>query len=247
MDIMMPPSMANKQPEEGLLEMQRYLFRLGEQLNYALGTLQTDLRAQENTLTGTVKTTTQIQESTQPETLFVKLKTLIIKSADIVDAYYELIRLRLEGRYTAQSDFGTFLQETGLQIEGSSSEITQKYYNVQQLISEELTSVRDVIAYIRTGKVAEDTEGNPLYGIELGQQTVTDGTQRFKAFTRLVANRLSFYDENDNEVAWISDRTMHVTSAFIDEMDAQKMIRTPELHMGEYTLRAGSDGHLTLM
>jgi hypothetical protein len=59
------------------------------------------------------------------ETTFNSLKALIIKSADIVNAYYEEINTRLSGVYVAESDFGTYVEETDLKISRSSKDITQ--------------------------------------------------------------------------------------------------------------------------
>ena len=75
---------------------------------------------------------------------------------------------RLEGKYVAQSQFGTFRQETSQQLTANSRGLTQQFENVQQLTSAvaELDSgLRAVSATIRTGELADG-----VYGVEIGQQ-----------------------------------------------------------------------------
>ena len=56
-----------------------------------------------------------------------------------------------------------------------------------------------------------DDSGVPVYGLEIGQRTEKDGEEIFNKFARFTAEKLSFYDQNDNEVAYISDRKLYIT------------------------------------
>jgi hypothetical protein len=40
-----------------------------------------------------------------------------------------------------------------------------------------------------------------------------DGVEIFRKYARFVSNRLSFFDQNDAEVAYISDYKLYITSA----------------------------------
>ena len=60
-------------------------------------------------------------------------------------------------------------------------------------------------------EVYYDDEGIPVYGMEVGQRTEIDGEEVFDKFARFTSDRLSFYDQNDNEVAYISDRKLYIT------------------------------------
>ena len=92
-------------------------------------------------------------------------------------------------------------------------------------------SVIDVLANIRTGILYYDDSGAAVYGLEIGQRNTIDGEEVFRKYARFVSNRLSFFDENDNEVAYISDYKLYITSAQV----------TGELTVGRYRLDT-SDG-----
>ena len=54
-----------------------------------------------------------------------------------------------------------------------------------------------------------------MYGVEVGQTNNVNGEDVFKKFARFTADRLSFYDQNNNEVAYISDYKLYITSVEI--------------------------------
>ena len=162
--------------------------------------------------------------------------------------YYEEINRRLSGEYVAQSDFGNYRQETQQEIRENSEGITRAFSNLQ-VISDALSLVEEAVtqvnAWIKTGKLGEDENGTPIYGVEIGQQTEEDGTVVFQKFARLMANRLSFFDQNGVEVSYIGDETMHITRADIQILTAA-FASVQKIQLGDYLLYAGSDGHLTL-
>ena len=82
-----------------LTQMQSYMYQLVEQLNWALNLGSGDDEAVE-----AVKTPAQIEE--EERQTFNSIKSLIIKSADIVEAYTEKMEQVFDGRYVAESDFG---------------------------------------------------------------------------------------------------------------------------------------------
>jgi hypothetical protein len=61
----------------------------------------------------------------------------------------------------------------------------------------------------------ETEEGVPVYGLEIGQTNSVDGATVFDKFARFAADRLSFFDSNDVEVAYISDYKLYITNAEI--------------------------------
>lgn len=199
-----------------LIQIQSYLYQTVQQLNYALGTIE-DGTSGKVLYTG--KGTGGGRESggVSPEdaaVTFNSLKGLIIKSADIVNSYYEVINTRLEGLYVAQSDFGTYTEETAQDIEANSTGIKQLFTNVQEIITDvenvEHTLI-EVNAHIKTGILYYDDDGVPVYGLEVGQRTEIDGEEVFNKYARFTSNKLSFYDQNDNEVAYFSDRKLYIT------------------------------------
>ena len=196
MDLRLPnitaPDTAGK-----LNQLQRYLYALVEQLNWELGTASAPATPQ-----------TIAAPTPAPAETFSSIKSLIIKSADIVQAYSDKITQTLEGKYVAQSEFGTFSEETAQVLEQTSKEVEQLFSNLQRIES----TLIGVNAYLRSGLLYYDAGGVPVYGLEVGQQTQVDGQTVFNKYARFTAGKLSFYDANDNEVAYISDYKLHITN-----------------------------------
>ena len=179
---------------------------------------------------------------------FAPIKALILKSAQLTEHFQEAVEERLTGLYVAQSQFGTYRQETEQRITANSQSIQQKFTDLQRLEStvEQLQSqVIQVSATIRTGLLAEEADGSSIYGVEIGQQEWEDGVIRFRKYARLTAEKLSFYDSNDVEVAYISDRRMYVTAATVAQLTAGG-IAAQHLALGDYLWEQGADGHLSL-
>ena len=189
-------------------QMQSYLHQLVEQLNWGLNAIDKqaspDSSASSNAIIGGASKTEK-----SPEATFSEIKSLIIKSADIVNAYSEEISKRLEGSYVAISDFGTYMQETSLDIEGNPTSITAIFNNLQTLQSE-MEKVIDTQAYIKTGLLEETESGETIYGVEVGQTT-----NGFTQFARFTSGRPSFYDNNGTEVAYISNYRLYITDATV--------------------------------
>lgn len=234
--------------QEQLRQIQSYLFRLSQELELALGTVDKQLLTLRDTAAQTERTVQAVSESQNPKAQFSSLKALIIKSADIVNAYSEEISRKLSGEYVAQSDYGTFRQETRQEIRENSQEITRAFSNMQVIedtLAELNGAVTQVNAWIKTGKLGEDQDSVPIYGVEIGQQTEKDGIVAFQKFARLLANRLSFFDQNGIEVSFIGDETMHITRAEVSVLAAGDA-SAGKLQMGEYLWFTDGDGHLTL-
>ena len=192
--------------------MRSYLHQLVEQLNYAMKTVESgssSAASYQNKATPAAA-----GEDAKAQSTFNSIKSLIIKSADIVNAYYETINARLKGIYVAESDFGTYIEETEAKIDGNSEAITQHYNDIQQILSDIEgfeNSLIKVNAHIKTGRLYYDESGAPVYGLEIGQRTEMDGVETFDKYARFTSNKLSFYDSNDNEVAYISDKKLYIT------------------------------------
>ncbi len=189
-----------------LQQVQSYLYRLVEQLNMVID------REQGVVTAAPVKAATPAQQKEAATVAFNQVKALIIKSADIVNAYYETINKRLEGQYVAQSDFGTYREQTALQIQANSQAVQQLYTDLRAVIDQvgEVESSIVTNAYINSGQLYEDENGIPVYGLEIGQRTQVDGAEVFNKYARFTANKLSFYDANGYETAWISDRMLYI-------------------------------------
>ena len=282
MNIPLPQQLSGSDREQ-LQGMKTYLYQLAQELQFALGTVEKQITSVQDTAANAQREVRSVSESQTPKAQFSGLKALIIKSADIVEAYYEEINRRLSGQYLAISDFGTYRQETEQVITENSQGITRVFSDVQtistslgqaqadiqamdaslgqaqsdiQAIDASLEQAQDLIAevreavirvnaWIKTGKLGEDENSVPIYGVEIGQQTEADGLVVFQKFARLMANRLSFFDQNGVEVSFIGDETMHITKAEISSLAAGDA-SLQQLRMGDYLWFTGADGHLTL-
>lgn len=201
---------------ERLMQIQSYLYQMAQQLQWAFSTIQTgNGNVSQQALQQAAKAAAK---EADPAATFAGLKNLIIKSADIVNAYYQEISNRLEGVFVAQSDFGTYTEQTSQEIQENSTNINQLFTNTRILsdtVEEIYNSTLAANAYIKTGLLAEKEDGTPIYGLEVGQTNSVDGELLFDKFARFTADRLSFFDRNDIEVAYISDYHLHITNASI--------------------------------
>jgi hypothetical protein len=226
------PKITASNPNEQMRQMQSYIYQLAEQLNWALGTL-------ESSSGGNVSPAIKMENGSEvsqkdAENTFNSIKALIIKSADIVNAFYEEMNDKFSGSYVAQSDFGTFTELTEQAINTNSTAITNIFKSMQEIITdiEGLEhKLIEVNAHIRSGLLYHDDEGVPIYGLEIGQVNTIDEVEVFNKYARFTSDRLSFYDKNDTEVAYISDYKLYITNAQI----------TGTLTLGRYELDT-SDG-----
>lgn len=234
------PELGGGTEAEQLRRMQSYLYALASQLQYAFDGVSREQSA--------VRTQLQAGEKQEKNGNFGAIKSLIIRSAEITEHFSQEIEKRLEGSFVAQSQFGTFRQETEQRMMATDSELRQEFLNLQQITSE-LAEVRDslleVSASIRTGLLYYADSGAPVYGVEIGQQERENDVVRFHKFARLTSDKLSFYDSNDVEVAYISDRTLYVTDANVRDITAQTA-GVNRLRIGDYFWTQGADGHLSL-
>ena len=238
------PELSGGTEAEQLHRIQNYLYSLAQQLQFAFDAVSREQTAGGSSQGGA----SAAAEPEQRPVNFAAIKALIIKSAEITEHFQQEVEKRLVGRYLAQSQFGTYRQETEQRITANSQSIQQKFTQLQQLEStvEQLQSkVIQVSATIRTGLLAEEADGSSIYGVEIGQQEWEDGVLRFRKYARLTAEKLSFYDSNDVEVAYISDRRMYVTAATVAQLTAGS-IAAQHLALGDYLWEQGTDGHLSL-
>lgn len=202
-----------------LAQVQSYMYQLVEQLNWAMNNIEA---AGGN---GTVVPTVRLQQGgsiseKDAADTFNAIKSLIIKSADIVMAYEKTIMTHFEGKYFAESDFGTFIEETTRKIEENSKGVNEVYTNVQR-IETDLDVLEDNVritnSYIKRGLLGYDGNGNAVYGLEVGE-TAEDGT--FLKCARFTADRLSFFDAYGSEVAYIGAGCLYVVgkSVFLGEI-----------------------------
>ena len=156
------PNITGVTDKEQLIQIKSYLYQLSQELQYAFDTV--------NTSAGATKNSTDVEnqpypgfsssvlKSTEAQVTFASLKSLIIKSADIVNAYYDVINKKLEGIYVAESKFGKYAEQTSQAIEANSTAITQTFESTQVIIGEtkeeiygELNTIGEDLSYAQQG------------------------------------------------------------------------------------------------
>lgn len=203
------PDITGRTPSEQILQLKDYLYQL-------VGYLQNEQQAAQIVAGRTQPTGVDLngaEAAVTPES-WNATKALILKSAQIVEAFSEKISAQLKGEYVATSDFGTYTEQTSAKLEATDKAVEQLYTDLQMLDTE-TQQLRNTTAYIRSGQLDTDSAGHPVYGIEVGQQNITDGQETFHAFARFTAGKLSFYDNNRVEVAYVSNYKMYITNVEI--------------------------------
>ena len=209
------PNITATTAEGQLQQVKSYLYQMVEQLNWAMKNVASGGTGTETAMTVTGGAADQEKAATSN---FNNIKALIIKSADIVNAYYEVISRRLEGRYMAESDFGTYLETTTQAITENSTQIERLYTNLQEIVSQMDgvgNTLVNVNAHIQSGLLYYDDDGIPVYGVEVGQKTEVNGEEVFNRYARFTSGKLSFYDQNNIEVAYISNYKLYINHAEI--------------------------------
>lgn len=238
------PNITGKDTEAQLLQVRSYLHQLVDQLNWALKNVESGSSGSDVYM-GNAYASAPGETDAKGKATFNSVKALIMKSADIVNAYYEQINARLTGVYVAQSDFGTYVEQTEQQIEANSSYINQMYDSMQQILDDIAgleNSLIEVNAHIKSGLLDYADDGSPVFGLEIGQKTEIDGEEVFNQFARFTAEKLSFYDSNGIEVAYISDKKLYIThievtgsftqGGFVDTVLADRSVVTRWVERG---------------
>lgn len=323
------PQITGATEKEQLAQIKSYLYQFAEQLQWGLQNVNTSNNSvfvQEIAKSLYPSNGSVSIGPNQAEATFAAIKSLIIKSADIVEAYYDEISRKLEGVYVAQSDYGDFAEMTSQTILETSTNTTQSFERVQVLITQQgetlhgeinyaenhlkgsLNSVEaeakasiatvesntkkyadgiseslsssvdaannrldeverkaedttadlkgtiqtvsnsvsttdqllkdakkqlqgtiddvkvnlldriaqiDTSAYIRTGELYQTPDGVPVAGMEIGQSVKVNGGEEYNKFARFTSEKLSFYDQNGTEAAYISDKKLYIKQAQI--------------------------------
>lgn len=189
------PNITAGTPAEQIGQLKSFLFQLVEQLN--LGEIRTEVVRTGNAAAASASSGSAGLQNA-PAGTFEQIKSMIIKSADIVKAIEDTMTENFNGKYFAESDFGTYLDNTRLTINTTSERVTETYDKVQEIdgtVAGIEKEVQTINAWIRRG-LLDDGE----YGIEIGRM-LDGGT--FRRYARFTSEKLSFHDKNENVVAYI--------------------------------------------
>lgn len=228
------PPILGGSTEDKLVQLYRHLFDMSNKLNEALMSVSIEQMAPESRQI--IQKAAETQETAK--TNYTQLKSMIIKSAEIVRTEMESIRVALNSQYTAISEqFGTYQQTINTQIEATAAGILQDYHIEERIqgIEQNTAEFEERInAYIYSGIL----DANNTVGIAIGYNvTNPDGTlnQNNKMAT-FTADRLTFY-VNGAEAAYFSNQVFHIAQGEV----------TQSMRMGNYVWQIMSNGAMGLM
>ncbi len=219
-----PPRRFSGDPKVQLQEVYTFLYQLTQQLNVAMQSMESgENLADENGK----RLSRQAAQQAQKTEDFKQIKAFIIKSADIVNAYYQEINKKLQGLYVAQTDFAVYQQETNNTITANSEGFTQRLDSMQQILTDQGNTLDQLSqisasAWIKQGLLEYDENERPVYGVEVGQVTEENGVEVFNRFARFTAGGIFFYLPGLTEpVAKMTGQTLEISSAkILDSMYA---------------------------
>ena len=233
-----PPMLQGKE-EDQLRQLQRYLSAMSDKLNMALMSITIEQMAPET------RTIITKQEDTAAKN-YTSLKTMIVKTAEVVRHEMDEITARLEDNYTALSDqFGSYERDLVSTITATANGILQDYQyeeRIQGLESEAGdTEVfkRRLDQYIFSGLVDEQ---NGRYGIAIGENVTSydehgnpylNENRKTATFTM---DELAFW-HGEIKMAWFTDNVMHIAHGEV----------TDSMKMGNHTWKILSNGAMGLI
>lgn len=216
---MMPPSPRGSVQEQ-LVRQYSYLFQMAQQLNVALGQLESGGTSAPSGGTAA--------PAAEREQQYQTLKSMIVKTADTVQRRMDQLSAKLTGEYVAASEFGTYVERLNAYLEANPEALTQYYSFFADLqASTETVSAAfeqyrlETEGYIRTGIVCYDG-AVPQYGVAVGQnlicrevdgETVVEQNDFRATFT---ASKLSFW-QDASEVAYVSNNRLYITNITVLE------------------------------
>ena len=210
--------------EQQLAEIRSYIYRNNEQMNATLSNLTVD-KIWEQTASAISASGGDNEEKADIISKYQKIRDLIIKTADVIIQTDEQWQMAMNGSYLAKSQFGEYLLNTSVEIDGKSTGFTQLYTYSSELGSDYGNYKSYQQNFIKEG-LLDDTGDTPIYGIDVGllssEFTVTkeDGTTETVSVDsnkglRITPVKLSLYD-GKNEVAYIEENEIYFPKANIN-------------------------------
>lgn len=105
--------------------------------------------------------------------------------------------------------------ESGDFYEKFKSEVTQTTKDITARFEDVESDIRETKAHIKSGLLYHNDDGTPMYGIEIGQRTETNGVETFDKYAQFTSEKLAFFDQSGNEVTQVGDKKMSITNVEI--------------------------------
>ena len=231
-----PPLLTGSEKEQ-LKTLWRYLSIMSEKLNNAANSIsieQMEPATQQQIISAGKTAITEQAQS---------LKSMIVKTAEIVRHEMQEISAHLEDNYDAlSSQFGEYERNLTNNITATAEGILQEYQ-----YSEKITALEDgtesfqrkLNQYIFTGLVDEI---NGKYGIAIGENVTAydeDGNPYLNTNRKTATftmDRLSFW-QGETELAYFSDSVFHIAQGEVSDY----------MKMGNHTWKILADGSMGLI
>ena len=249
--IPQPPSLKGDERAQ-LEQMYRYLYKMSEQLNSALAVTDREYQIVVQTKSGAAPGS-ESPITPQLDAQYRELRSLIIKTADIVNQQMDKTIKQLNGKFEAiSSEWGTFEQNIERKIVETaeatidSFDYSEKIHGIEKTVLDGVTSYAiESLGYIKRGIIGFDDENFPIYGIavgtELKEKTVEkdgktyqqiDTTKRIATYT---SDAITFW-RNDVAIARFSGDELYVTRAEI----------TQQIRLGDWFFSVAESGGLNI-
>ena len=228
------PPILNGTADDKVIQLYRHLFDLSNKLNEAL--MAVSIEQMEPETRSTIQRAAEAQEKASTD--YTSLKSIIVKSAEIVRREMDEIRIQLESQYTAISEqFGEYQQTIESQIAATAEGVMQQYNieeRIQTVEQDAAQFINSISAYIYSGIL----DSNNTVGIAIGYNvTNPDGTlNQANKMATFTADRLSFWI-NQTEAAYFSNRVFHIAQGEV----------TDSMRMGSYIWKVMANGSMGLM
>ena len=229
------PPLLNGGTENRLQQMYSYLGTISSQLN----SMVMDIEIKRLKTEETVKTVVREKEQNPAESDFIKAKSLIIKTAELVRTEMEEIRTTLTGSVDALSEqFGEYQETITQEITATAMGILQSF-NIEERISEveeEMSNfVRNQTSYIYAGILDDVTHKT---GIAIGENVTNENGELVaeNQVVQITSDRIVFY-QNGTEVAYFSNNNFYIAKGVV----------TDSMQMGNFMWKVFSNGSLGLM
>lgn len=217
-----------------LAQIRSYLYQLSADLQYALSHLGAENFASDSTARQVLSGGMSEEQEKTLERGLGNLKSLIIKTADAVQAEMQVLETSLESKYVAVSDFGDYQEDIAARLTATAASIEQaiSYYAA---LSDALGGVSDefnaytveVAGYIRQGIIGYE-DAVPVIGIAIGRDLTVTGAQETvdgKTYDVIdtssnmsiwTPERLAFYI-NGAEAAYFSNGALYVGTVIVQQ------------------------------
>ena len=229
------PPILNGGTDNRLNQLYSYLGRISNQLNSMVVSIEIRQQKAEEQVQEAVKVNDQKKEDSD----FIRAKSLIIKTAQLVRTEMEEIRTTLTGSVEALSDqFGEYQETITQEIIATATGLLQSF-NIEERISDveqEMSNfVRSQTSYIYAG-ILDAATGKT--GIAIGEGVTDEHGDLVEAnrVVQITSDRIAFF-QNEVEVAYFSNNNFYIAKGVV----------TDSMQMGNFMWKVFSNGSLGLM